>query len=322
MHNSLEDDERRDLARARDSAAKIGEEVLSRIVQWSEKTPDESQASPQERSYSSPHQLSPELRKRLARAAAGNTTIHTSLPNNTSARLVHEPGDGFNTIGDILPKGEWVLPHEIVDEASWSSGLHLQGATESDMRIGMPELVCFVPKTEQKPKEPAKKRMFGADIPATYEEVDATTRNPNTGHEEPVVNFIYSYNPRRIKDISLEQELMHQDPRTGRMGNLLEIAVSLPKSEADDLQKELVKDPVKVRAFVEELVKTRGNIAPGEWDGSTTERKLGVRPPVFVDKPGRSPQARQLAAKPRIIVPTTDKAAGRAFSQRVFRLVA
>lgn len=201
----------------------------------------------------------------VAQVAKGTTRIFTDMPRKLEALSQdgRHTGDGFGSFGDGIKfnSTETVNEKEVLKQTAKT-----------------PEAMSFTPDTVTRYKTVIKhvetgklfsKRTEQVEEQVPDGEVPVMVINPATGQQEPGVKVAYQFNTSGSQYAldSYEGKVPEYKTESGRAGNILFVAATLPKSVADKLQQEVSRNPKVAREFAKTLAGNNG-VTDGVWNES------------------------------------------------------
>lgn len=193
-------------------------------------------------------------------AAKGQTRIHTDIPSVDPLNYVggsHEPRSGFGSFGDGVEQENSFYSEKLQNRDSAEAFL-----LEEDMRTLYKTITetittkgLFRSKSEQ-----VERKVAAGEEPNMI-------INPVTGKQEPAVKVAYQFDSNSDPNYKGPK----YGTQSGRPGNMLFVEATLPKSIAEKLRQEILRDPDVARKFAKTLVLNNG-ITGESWNRA-------VRPP-------------------------------------------
>lgn len=190
-------------------------------------------------------------------AAKGQTRIHTDIPSRDSLHYsegMSEPRSGFGSFGDGVRQEDGnFYSNKLEDKTSVEAFL-----LEEDMRVIYETITEVIKK---KGLFRSKDETIEKQVPKGKEPNMIT--NPVTGEQEPAVKVAYQFNSNSLIYFDVKGPVYRTTG--GRSGNMLFVEVTLPKSIAENLRHEILRDPKVARRFAKDLAFKSG-ITDESWD--------------------------------------------------------
>lgn len=180
-------------------------------------------------------------------AAKGRTRIHTDIPSRDALNYAgesYEPRSGFGSFGDGVDQENSFYSEKLQDRDSAEAFL-----LEEDMRI-VYKTITEIIKTKglfRSKTEPVERQVPQGEEPNMI-------INSATGKQEPAVKVAYQFDSNSDPNYKGPK----YSTQSGRPGNMLFVEATLPKSIAEKLRQEILRDPEVARKFAKTLALNNG----------------------------------------------------------------